>query len=356
MSQRRSRERREDGQILAIFAGALVLLILVSGLVIDGGNVFLTRRDSQNSADLASMAGTKRLADYYVKNQTYTGTDNVYTAIATRMVQNDCSAAVGSICSWTARYVGPRTASSFQDLGPVASTDTAPPGAISGQKALGVKVGVTKTPQTYLLGVMGKTSWTVQTTATSITGQPPGAPPNVLLPIAMVPPSTMTEGSIYAITSGSNGPGNFGWLSWDGSNNAGALATSLCNPNNPGFTLPFEFAGDPGVTNATDVRACLQSWVDNKTVVMIPIVEATSDDPSNTNNCDTGGTGNGFKYCVVAIASFTITSFSQPGIDQINGLFNGVMPYSINGNSNVPGAVTQPPTAGSNFYYLGLAQ
>ena len=109
MSHRRSHQRREDGQILAIFAGALVLLILISGLVIDGGNVFLTRRDSQNSADLGSMAGTKRLADYYVKNQAYTGIDNVYTAIATRMVQNDCSAAVGSICSWTARYVGPRT-------------------------------------------------------------------------------------------------------------------------------------------------------------------------------------------------------------------------------------------------------
>jgi Flp pilus assembly protein TadG len=354
MPHRRSQQRPEDGQILAIFAGALVLLILVSGLVIDGGNVFLTRRDSQNSADLGSMAGTKRLADYYVKNQAYTGTDNVYTAIATRMVQNDCSAAVGSICSWTARYVGPRTGTSFQDLGPVASTDTAPPGFVSGQKALGVKVDVTKTPQTYLLGVMGKTSWTVQTTATSVTGQPTGAPPNVLLPIAMVAPTTMAEGSIYALTSGSNGPGNFGWLSWDGSNTAGALATSLCTPNNPGFTLPYVFPGDPGVTNASDVRACLQDWV-GKTV-LIPIVEAVNDDPTDVNHCDTGGQGNGFRYCVIAIAAFVVTGYTQPAVDQINGLFNGTVPYSINGNSNVPGAITQPPTPGSNFYYLGLAQ
>jgi Flp pilus assembly protein TadG len=356
MSHRRSPERREDGQILAIFAGALVLLILVSGLVIDGGNVFLTRRDTQNSADLASMAGAKRLADYYVKNQAFTGTNNVYTTIATRMVQNDCSAAVGSICSWTARYVGPRTGSSFQDLGPVAATDTAPPGAVSGQQALGVKVDVTKTPQTYLLGIMGKTTWTVQTTATAITGQPPGAPASQLLPIAMVAPTTMAEGSIYALTSGSNGPGNFGWVSWDGSNSSGALATSLCTPNNPPFTLPFQFPGDPGTTNSSAVTACLQQWVQPLgQIVLIPIVRATND-PLNNASCDTGSTGNNFTYCVVAIAAFTITGYTQPAVDQINGQFLGTIPYSINGNSNVPGGVTQPPLPGSNFYYLGLAQ
>ena len=67
----------------------------------------------------------------------------------------------------------------------------------------------------------------------------------------MVAPTTMSEGSIYALTSGSNGPGNFGWVSWDGSNSAGSLATSLCTPDNPPFALPFEFPGDPGKTNAS---------------------------------------------------------------------------------------------------------
>ena len=356
MKRTRTPSRREDGQILAIFAGALVALILISGLVIDGGNVFVTRRDSQDFADIGSMAGTKRLADYYVKSQTFTSTNNVYTAVATRMVQNNCSDAAGSICSWTARYVGPRTGASFQDLGPVTSTDTAPPGASGGQKALGVKVNVTKTPQTYLLGVMGQSTWTVNTTATSVTGQPPGAPAGQLLPIAMVAPTTMSEGSIYALTSGSNGPGNFGWISWDGSNSAGSLATSLCTPNNPPFVLPTEFPGDPGKTNASSVRACLDQWITNQQVVLIPIVEATNDDPGNTNSCDTGGNGNNFTYCIVAIAAFVITGHTQPAVDQINGRFIGTIPYSVNGNSSVPGGVTQPPTPGSNFYYLGLAQ
>jgi hypothetical protein len=177
----------------------------------------------------------------------------------------------------------------------------------------------------------------------------------VLLPIALVQPISMQEGSIFALTSGSNGPGNFGWVSWDGSNSSGALATSLCTPNNPPFTLPYQFPGDPGVTNATDVRDCLQKWVDNKVTVLIPIVRATND-PLNNGSCSTGATGNNFHYCIVALAAFKITGFTQPGVDQINGEFQNLVPYSVNGNSAVPGAVTLPPTSGSNFYYLGLAQ
>jgi asparagine N-glycosylation enzyme membrane subunit Stt3 len=120
--------------------------------------------------------------------------------------------------------------------------------------------------------------------------------------------------------------------------------------------LPFQFPGDPGTTNSSAVVACLQQWVDNQQIVLIPIVEATNDDPGNTNSCDTGSTGNNFTYCVIAIAAFVITGYTQPAVDQINGRFIGTVPYSVNGNTNVPGAVTQPPTTGSNFYYLGLAQ
>ena len=348
------RERRsEEGQILPIFAGALLVIILVVGLVIDGGNVFVQRRDSQNSADIAAMAGTKRLADYYVSNKVYTVADNVYTAISTKMDENNCPA-TGTICSWTAHYVGPRTGATFMDLGLVAATDTNPP-TVSGQAALGVKVDVHRTPQTYLLGIVGQTAWNVNSTATGITGQPPGAPEGQILPIALVAPSTMQEGSIYSLTSGSNGPGNFGWISWDGSNSAGSLATSLCTPNNPPFTLPAEFPGDPGKTNASSVRACLQTWVANQQVVLIPIVLSTTD-PANSASCATGGHGNGFTYCVQALAAFVITGYAQPAVDQINGRFVGTIPYSANGNSSVPGPVVMPPSASSSFYYLGLSQ
>ena len=357
--------RSEEGQILALFAGAAVVLILFTGLVIDGGNVFLQRRDTQNSADLGAMAGAKRLADYYVMptgtvGKAFTSTNNVYTIIQTRMGQNDCPTGVGSNCSWTARYVGPRSGAGFVDLGPVSALDTAPPGATSGTKALGVTVNVTKVPRTYLLGVIGQSTWTVSTVATAITGKLPGAAAGQLLPIGLTEMPTK-EGEIYSLTSGANGPGNFGWLQWDSKNNAaGALATSLCTSNNPAFTLPAEFPGDPGTTNAIDVRDCLKHWVDTQQTVLIPVVLKTNGSVAGANPpCSTAKQGNNFHYCIIGLAAFQITGYTQPAVDRINGKFMGTVPYSMGASpdtSVVPGPVTAPPDQGSTLYALGLAQ
>ena len=45
------------GQVLVIFALALVAIVAMVGLVIDGGATFVQRRDQQNVADQAAMAG-----------------------------------------------------------------------------------------------------------------------------------------------------------------------------------------------------------------------------------------------------------------------------------------------------------
>ena len=148
--------------------------------------------------------------------------------------------------------------------------------------------------------------------------------PGDLLPIALVDGQNLAEGTIYSLTSGSNGPGNFGWVSWDGSNSAGSLATSICTPNNPAFTLPYQFPGDPGKTNASDVRACLQYWVDNKATILIPIVYAP-DDPAAPAGCSTGGNGNNFHYCIKRVVAFVLTGYSQPAVDQIEGRFDPVV-------------------------------
>ncbi len=48
---------RERGQVVVIFAMALVALLAMVGLVLDGGSTFAQRRDQQNAADLAALAG-----------------------------------------------------------------------------------------------------------------------------------------------------------------------------------------------------------------------------------------------------------------------------------------------------------
>lgn len=52
---------RSDGQILVLFALAIVAMIALVGLVIDGGSTFAQRRGQQNAADLAALAGADAL-------------------------------------------------------------------------------------------------------------------------------------------------------------------------------------------------------------------------------------------------------------------------------------------------------
>ena len=54
---------RERGQIIVLFALALVAIVAMVGLVLDGGSAYAQRRGEQNAADLAALAGAN---DYLV--------------------------------------------------------------------------------------------------------------------------------------------------------------------------------------------------------------------------------------------------------------------------------------------------
>src|SRR5439155_2073213 len=62
MKPLRTRREGERGQILVLFTIAIVVIIGMLGLVLDGGSAFAQRRDEQNVSDLASIAG----ADAYL--------------------------------------------------------------------------------------------------------------------------------------------------------------------------------------------------------------------------------------------------------------------------------------------------
>ncbi len=68
-------QEREHGQILVIFALALIVIIGMVGLILDTGSAFAQRRGEQNAADLASIAG----ANAYMNTS---GTVAVRTAAA----------------------------------------------------------------------------------------------------------------------------------------------------------------------------------------------------------------------------------------------------------------------------------
>lgn len=324
-----SRERADRGQILILFVLGLVVSVLMVGLVIDGGFAFVNRRDGQNTADLAAMAGTKVIADHYTKaGNTLTGAD-VYTAINKSATTNNCSSSGGTPCTWTASYINNTEAT----LGVVGNSGVIPSGA------QGVIVHVNRTPRTYLLGVIGQSSWTVGTDGTALTATVPGLPGGQVLPIGTNPPQPFVIGNTYALTDLTTyGPGNFGWLSWTGANATGILAGSICTPNNPPLTFPAWVSGEPGAHNGNDVRDCLQSYVTSGATVLIPIVDQCT-------SCN----GNNASYHVVGLAAFVLTGFAQPAINEIDGQFVGY--YSL---PSIGGSYGGPPSPGDSSIFIGL--
>jgi len=54
-----NRRRRSSGQVLVIFAGGLVTLLVIAALVIDLGFTMAIRRSEQNAADAAAIAAAR---------------------------------------------------------------------------------------------------------------------------------------------------------------------------------------------------------------------------------------------------------------------------------------------------------
>ena len=129
----RSTERRTArGQIVVIFALALVSIVAGVGLVIDGGFTFAQRRAEQNAADLAALAG----ADALLNGQ------NATAAAQATAAQNGFAHGVGGVT-----------------VGVTVTSKT-------------VKVDVGAPHKNYFAGVVGMGSWPVDVTATALTGIP----------------------------------------------------------------------------------------------------------------------------------------------------------------------------------------
>lgn len=323
----------ERGQILVLFAGGLTLLVLLIGLVVDGGTAFVNRRDAQGDADLAAMAGGKIIMDFYVSNPALRSPD-VRAAIAARMTANDCVTGVGTPCSWSAEYIAAGEVSN----GNVSDTANSP----IPTGTVGVVVHVSRQPRTYLLGIIGQSNWQVAADATAVTYQPRLAVPGTLLPIATNPPNPFVPETSYVLTdTAPYGPGAFGWLTWLGNPSSPILADSLCNPDNPEIVFPQMIDGAPGNHNSSEVRACLDYWILHSTRVLIPVFDYCS--PCNGSNA---------KFHVTGLATFVLTGYHDngPAIDSLTGTFVGT--YS--GTSVPAGLAVVPPAAGDKGAPLQL--
>ncbi len=148
--------RRERGQIVVIFAIAAMALILMVGLVLDGGSTYGQRRLQQNAADLAALAG----ANAWLLN---TGDAAAKNAAALAMAQ-----------TVSAENGYPDAVNNM-----VVTVSSQPYGTAGGQT---VKVDVHDKHQNAFAGMIGMPTWDVTVTATAVVG--PGGAARGVAPIA----------------------------------------------------------------------------------------------------------------------------------------------------------------------------
>jgi Flp pilus assembly protein TadG len=132
------RARREDGQIIVIFALALVAMIAMVGLVLDGGSAFAQRRDEQSAADLAALAGAN---DYLLNADVTLATTRARAVAATNGFTHAVNGVTVSV-------------------------------SITTNNGAEVTVDISAPHRNNFSSIVGMPTWTVATTATAQSGIP----------------------------------------------------------------------------------------------------------------------------------------------------------------------------------------
>jgi Flp pilus assembly protein TadG len=140
--------RRDRGQILVIFVVSVVAIIGMVGLVLDGGSAYAQRRNEQNVADLASIAG----ATAYL---------NTTGDTATKSAAADAAA----------KSIATANGYTHDDAKGLSVNVTVAASPI----AANVQVDITKPHRNNFAAIMGMPTWDVSVTATAVSSANPNA-------------------------------------------------------------------------------------------------------------------------------------------------------------------------------------
>ncbi|HEX9118880.1 MAG TPA: pilus assembly protein TadG-related protein [Anaerolineae bacterium] len=288
--------RGESGQSMVMAALSVMAIMGMAALLLDGGMAYAVRRTTQNAADAAAFAGARKAA--------WGASDaEVYAAV------QEYALARNNAGSFNAYYLPGHE--------PVGG-GTVPAGAN------GINVVPTTPYQTYLARTMGFDLMTVKASASASFG--PISQPSKIQPLArFCDQNTLQQcgfeyGQIYDLWNG-GGPGNFGFLSWDGAVNTPYLSSEL-DPNFvPDYVDPHGQCGQiaigcwvQGLTGAkASVKGDLKYWqevgLQNGTPMIVVIWDQSEGQGSHTN------------YRIAGFAAFIVTDFKLNGQGYINGKF-----------------------------------
>lgn len=270
----------QEGQSLVLVVLMLTVFLGVLALAIDGGYAYAQRRQMQNAADAAAMAGAYRLA--------MAGVDQVGPAVADYALSNGADS-----YSWA-----------------VINDDRT------------VRVTTSVTFNTFFAGLLGFPAMTVSATAEASVGVLAAAAD--LLPMA-IEEQEFEVGQEYTLWDNrTNLPGGFGWVDWNGVPVGNPeLADNICNPSNSGvWSIGDWIPSGPGVQNSAPVRQCLNTWIGRK--ITIPVYDQTE------------GRGANGRYHIAGFARFVLTGYRFTGSRKwVRGRFVAAVVPGIIGQGEV---------------------
>jgi Flp pilus assembly protein TadG len=362
---RHRRRRSAAGQALVIMVLAMTAVIAMLGLIIDGGNAWANQRIVQNGSDASAEAGAlvmaQRLAgatmpsggwdaavlsavDASAASNGITVTDAYYTDVCGMPLKPNGSAALNSDNTYD-----------FADAQKVGSglpaQTTSTPNCPSRQvgPVAGVLVMGHKSIQTYFASLFGMTTFGVNTLSTAVSGylqdtcaadqgQDCAMLP-IVFPVDIVTcdpqgnrivdtgsPWIADGTTVYIVPLCSNGPGNVGWIDWNGTNSKMDVLNSITNPNNPDIPLPsWQNVAVPGNPNMAAIQNAINAY-DGSTVLVPEFDETCNPGPNGTPDfsqvtvpqyygcpaADVGGNGNNQWYRIPSVAHFLLCSPSDP--------------------------------------------
>ena len=345
----RQRHEGARGQIIVVAALALVAIVGMTGVVIDGGAVFAQQRVAQNGSDAAATAGAVVIAENLGSATNIRTNQDVWNAIDAISTQN-------GLGGWTAEYT--------DDYGvPIGVQITNSGGAIPAS-ARGVRAGGSRTVDTTFSKVLGFNQLQATARATVVAGKlsgdcvadedgctllpvtfpvqvshcdssgnlipgswigapPPeaaGAPYWPIVGPESLPGGTYANGDTSKMAilplckSSSGGSGAFGWLDLAAGQN---LAQEITGPLNTAVSIPDWFQTQPG--NPNSVENELLAYY--RQPVLIPLNNgACRIDPGTVATCplaDSGvdPVGNNTWYYVHTLAVFYIEHVLVQGSD-----------------------------------------
>jgi hypothetical protein len=317
--------RRQAGQALVLMTLAMVAMLAMTALVIDGGNAFVQQRATQNGADAAAEAGAVVLA-YNLAGGSHSDSE-VLAAVTASATKNGITLQSPVPALYT-NVNGNSLGVTVGSLGLVP-----PPPAAAGVRAFGFR-----TFTTYVGGIVGINQLGSSAQATAVSGPSAGCSVSqgcTLLPITFPVSPTICDGSGKQITPGSGkypivdinarnagneailgicktASGSVGWLSIQAplSNCGNGVAGLLCLIKTPvsSMTFPIWLETETGNVNSKPVDDAVNAY--DNTVVQIPFYDCWKDSvgqghpevpcPSPAQK----GTGNNTYYRVVGVYGF----------------------------------------------------